>query len=352
VSLQVDIGHSFGSFALEARFIAPGEGVTALFGASGSGKSSVVNAIAGLFRPRRARIALNGAALVDTDERVFIPSRKRKVGYVFQDTRLFPHMSVQSNLLYGWRRAGKPLGEAEIAQILDMLGIARLLERRPAALSGGERQRVALGRALLAKPAILLLDEPLAALDQARKAEILPYLERLRAEARSPIVYVSHSTEEVARLADYVVMLDQGHVAASGGIIEMAPRLNGANAPVSVIEARIERHLADEGLSLLSAGGAEVFAPLIERPTAVAVRLRIASEDVMIALSQPPIVSALNVFPATVMHVETDALYANVRLRFSGGDIISRVTNSSARRLGLATGARVYAILKAVNILV
>ncbi|RUT80447.1 molybdenum ABC transporter ATP-binding protein, partial [Mesorhizobium sp. M7A.T.Ca.US.000.02.1.1] len=225
MSVLVDISHRLGGFAIDARFESAGR-LTALFGASGSGKTTLIDMIAGLIRPDRGRIEVDGRVLVDTDAGIFVPKHKRRIGMVFQDARLFPHLSVAGNLRYG--RWFTPPAEryADIDAVVDLLGIGPLMNRRPAKLSGGEKQRVAIGRALLASPRLLLMDEPLASLDEARKAEILPYVERLRDETKIPIVYVSHSVAEVARLASDVVMLAQGNVVASGPTEAVMQRLD------------------------------------------------------------------------------------------------------------------------------
>src|SRR5579871_2436443 len=222
--LEVDISHRLGTFRLDVRFRA-GDGLTALFGRSGAGKTSVINAIAGLIRPERGRIAVDGIALVDTEERIFVPRHRRRVGYVFQEPRLFPHLSVRQNLLFGRWFAPRKERRIEPSVIVELLGIESLLDRRTGALSGGEKQRVSIGRALLAGPRLLLMDEPLASLDAERKDEILPYVERLRDEARIPIVYVSHSVEEVMRLATTMVMLSGGRVESTGAVPEIIGRL-------------------------------------------------------------------------------------------------------------------------------
>src|SRR5690606_18215559 len=213
--LAVEARQMLGEFRLDASLVAS-SGVTALFGRSGSGKTSLMRVIAGLARPARGRVAFDDIVLLDTDRRIFIPPHRRRFGYVFQEARLFPHLSVRRNLLYGRWFSPRPGGQGDFERVIEMLGIAALLDRPPADLSGGERQRVAIGRALLSSPRLLLMDEPLAALDDERKAEILPYLERLRDEAGIPIVYVSHSVAEVGRLADQVVMMENGAVAAVG----------------------------------------------------------------------------------------------------------------------------------------
>jgi molybdate transport system ATP-binding protein len=215
--LSVDVEKKFGGFAVAARFESSG-GVTALFGPSGAGKTTIVNMIAGLVEPDRGRIALGDDVLFDSAMRINVPPPRRRIGYVFQEGRLFPHLSVRHNLDYGRRMNGLPRDRAAMERIVTMLEIEHLLSRRPGRLSGGERQRVAVGRALLMKPALLLLDEPLASLDAARKREILPYLERLRDEAKVPMVYVSHQAAEVRRIVKSVVKLDGGRVVATGGV--------------------------------------------------------------------------------------------------------------------------------------
>ena len=215
--LRVDVTKQLGEFSLEASFESQGR-VTGLFGASGAGKTSLINMIAGLLRPDRGSITLDGEALDDTAAGLHIPAHRRRIGYVFQDARLFPHLDIRHNLDYGRRMNGLAQDPAHQARVVDMLDIEQLLDRRPGKLSGGERQRVALGRALLARPRLLLLDEPLGSLDEERKAEILPYLVRLRDEANVPMVYVSHDADEMRQLATKIVMLKRGRIAAFGGV--------------------------------------------------------------------------------------------------------------------------------------
>jgi molybdate transport system ATP-binding protein len=214
--LTVAVEKRLGDFMLAAEFETT-RGVTALFGPSGAGKTTIVNMIAGLLKPDRGRIVLDSALLFDSKLRVDVPAHQRRIGYVFQEGRLFPHLSVAQNLAYGRWMSGLPRDDGEMERIVRLLDIARIRDRRPGKLSGGERQRVAVGRALLMKPRLLLLDEPLASLDAARKAEILPYLERLRDEAQVPMVYVSHYATEVKRVATSVVRVDEGRVSAIGG---------------------------------------------------------------------------------------------------------------------------------------
>ena len=215
--LRVDVTKQLGEFSLQAAFVSEGR-VTGLFGASGAGKTSLINMIAGLLRPDRGTISLDGDVLDDTAKGIHVAAYRRRIGYVFQDARLFPHLSVRANLDYGRRMNGLPFDPAQLARITELLDIGHLLDRRPGKLSGGERQRVALGRALLAKPRLLLLDEPLGALDEGRRAEILPYLVKLRDEARIPMVYVSHDAAEMRQLATQIVLLQRGRVSSFGGV--------------------------------------------------------------------------------------------------------------------------------------
>lgn len=223
MSLIVDIKHRLGGFALNASFVSEGS-LTALFGRSGSGKTSLVNIIGGLVRPEHGRVVVDGVTLVDTEKQIFVRSHRRRIGYVFQEGRLFSHLTVRQNLLYGRWFTARTERYGSLDHVVDLLGFEQLLGRRPDQLSGGEKQRVAIGRALLASPRLLLMDEPLASLDDARKAEILPYIERLRDETKIPIVYVSHSVPEVRRLAATVVVMADGKVAGAGPIREVMSR--------------------------------------------------------------------------------------------------------------------------------
>lgn len=354
MTLSVSLSHAFAGFRLEAAFDAP-PGVTALFGRSGSGKTTVVNAVAGLLRPDRGRVAVDGQKLVDTQAGTFLPPHRRRIGYVFQDARLFPHLTVRQNLGYGRWFAGIRDG-AEFDRIVEMLGIGPLLARRPGALSGGERQRVALGRAILSAPRILLMDEPLAALDEARKAEILPYLERLRDEVGLPILYVSHSLAEVARLATTVVLLEAGRVTAAGPVAEVlsdpgTAAALGLREAGAVLQARIEAQEEEDGLTRLITGAGPVWLPRIEGAPGRSLRLRILAQDVMLALSPPQGVSALNHLPAVVEEVRLgDGPGALVRLRAGDEAILARITRRSARVMELRPGLRLHAVLKAVSV--
>src|SRR5437762_3425983 len=302
--LSVTVAHRFGSFVLDAAFESAG-GLTALFGRSGAGKTSLINAIAGLLRPEHGRIVVDGEILTDTERGVFVPARRRRIGYVFQEGRLFPHLSVRQNLLYGRWFAPKSGRAGEVDHVIDLLGLGALLQRRPANLSGGEKQRVAIGRALLARPRLLVMDEPLASLDEARKTEILPYIERLRDAAGVPIVYVSHQVAEVARLATTMVVLTEGRVAAIGptaaimGRIDLFP-LTGRAEAGAILATRVAAHDQAFGLTVLRAAAGELRVPHLDLPVGAALRVRIRARDVMIAVQPPEGLSALDVLPGTV----------------------------------------------------
>jgi len=353
MTLSVSLRHALPGLDLDVAFEAPA-GVTSLFGRSGAGKTTVINAVAGLLRPNTGRIVLGDKVLVDTAAGICLPARKRHVGYVFQEGRLFPHLDVRANLGYGPRVARRPLDPVAFARVVEMLGIGHLLARRPAALSGGEKQRVAIGRALLADPTLLLLDEPLAALDEARKAEILPYLERIRDEAGVPMLYVSHSAAEVARLATTVVVLDGGKVRRVGpaaavlGDPTVAPA--GVREVGAVLAARVARH-HDDGLSELDAGGVALLLPRVAAAPGTALRVRIAAHDVILSREAPQGLSALNSLPGTVAEVHLgDGPGAIVSLDTPAGRLLSRITRRSVDRLGLAPGMPCHAILKTIAI--
>ncbi|MDK3017592.1 molybdenum ABC transporter ATP-binding protein [Pseudodonghicola flavimaris] len=354
MSLTVDIAHPLAGFDLNVAFEAP-EGVTALFGRSGAGKTTVINAVAGLLKPERGRILLGGETLFDATTRVNLPVHRRRLGYVFQDGRLFPHLSVKQNLMYGRRFAPRGAKGPDLAEVADLLGLSTLLERRPGALSGGEKQRVAIGRALLSRPRLLLMDEPLAALDAARKDEILPYLERLRDRAGLPILYVSHSVAEVARLATSVVVLEAGQVVRAGpaeqvlsdpGMVHQI----GLREAGAVLTARIAAHHGD-GLSELQVSGGRLFLPHLDQPVGAQTRVRILAQDVMLATEAPRGVSALNILEGEVVTLrDGSGPGAIVQLRCGGDLLLSRITRRSAEVLRLAPGTRIFAVVKTVSI--
>ncbi|WP_274626286.1 molybdenum ABC transporter ATP-binding protein [Arvimicrobium flavum] len=354
MTLSVSVRRRLGAFDLDAAFESSGR-LTALFGPSGSGKTSLVNLIGGLIRPDSGRIAAGERVLVDTAQRIHVPKHRRRMGYVFQDARLFPHLTVAQNLRYGRFFTPQADRYADFDSIVDLLGIGHLLDRKPDRLSGGEKQRVAIGRALISSPKLLLMDEPLASLDEARKAEILPYLERLRDESGIPIVYVSHSVAEVARLATDVVVLSAGKVTASGSTQQILARLDLLPEEEraeggSVIEVIVSRHDREAGLTVMRSPAGEWLLPLIDAEAGSHIRLRIRARDVMIATERPHGISALNVAAGKVVEIssgpERDAL---VGIDCGGDRIVARITRYSANALGLVPGREVFAIVKAVT---
>jgi molybdate transport system ATP-binding protein len=353
MTLAIDIRHRLGSFLLDARFEA-GSGLVALFGRSGSGKTSIINIIAGLIRPDQACVSIDGVVLVDTAHGIFVPRHHRRIGYVFQEGRLFPHLTVRQNLLYGRWFAPQGARRDDLGSVVDLLDISSILERRPSRLSGGEKQRVAIGRALLADPRLLLMDEPLASLDEARKAEILPYIERLRDHSKVPIIYVSHSIAEVARLASTLVLLSEGKVAAVGPTSQIMQRLDlipltGRAEAGAVVEATVERHDEDFGLTELRSRAGLWKLPRLEAPVGTRLRLRVRARDVMLARSVPSDLSALNILPGVVAGIGArGGPIVEVRLDCNGEALVARLTRYSVERLGLAPGAPVFALVKSI----
>ncbi len=353
--LEVDIEHRLGAFELDIHFRS-GRGLTALFGRSGSGKTSVVNAIAGLIYPQRGRIAVDGSVLTDTERRIRAPAHRRRVGYVFQEGRLFPHLTVRQNLLFGrWFTPGSAR-VARLDDVVDLLGIGSLLDRQPGRLSGGEKQRVAIGRALLASPRLLLMDEPLASLDARRKDEILPYIERLRDQASVPIVYVSHAVAEVTRLASTIVLISEGRVRAVGPVQEVMGRaelypMAGRFEAGAVLAVRVAAHDARWGLTELAGAFGKLTVPRLHAPVGTALRVRIRARDVILAETPPTGTSALNVLAGRVealVPIEQAAL--EVQLRLGQERLLARVTRRSGATLGLAPGREVFAVIKTVAI--
>ena len=355
MSISVDVRHAQGDFRLELAFESKGP-ITAIFGASGSGKTTLVNIIAGLVKPQQARIAVEGTVLTDTAKAIAVPPHRRRIGYVFQDARLFPHLSVAGNLGFGEWFTPQKERYADRAQILDLLGIGHLLTRKPRDLSGGEKQRVAIGRALLASPRLLLMDEPLASLDQKRKDEIMPYLERLRDEIRIPIVYVSHSVAEVMRLASDIAVLSEGRLSAFGPAAEIAPRLDLIPAEEreeggAIIDMQVDAYDSEFGMTRLSSAAGEVHVPGFIGPAGTHARLRIRARDVMLATSEPKNISALNILRGSVTAIgEAGPSAVNVTVDCGGSPVVARITRQSAAALGLAAGLPVYAVVKAVSV--
>lgn len=355
MTLEVDVALSRPPFELEASF-RTGPGVTALFGRSGSGKTTLVNMVAGLVRPDRGRILVDGRALFDSTARIDLPSHRRRVGYVFQESRLFPHLTVRQNLLYGSWFRGQSFRLGSIDQIVELLGIGDLLMRRPATLSGGEKQRVSIGRAVLSDPAMLLMDEPLASLDEARKGEILPYLERLRDQLDLPILYVSHSVPEVVRLASTMIVLSAGKVLASGPVEEVMGRPElfpaaGRYEAGSVLDARVVAHDAEFGLTELETAGGVLRVPHLDNAVGSRLRVLIRARDVMIATERPHQISALNILAGRIVALQDDGRpIGEATIAVGEGAIRARITRRSMSQLGLVPGREVFAVVKTVAI--
>lgn len=359
MSVSVHINHQLGGFTLDAKFEAQA-GVTAIFGRSGAGKTTLINAVAGLLHPDNGHVKVGDATLFDSAAGLFVPAHKRRMGYVFQDARLFPHLSVRQNLTYGARHAarGPQVGahHPSYDDVVDLLGLADLLARPPLDLSGGEKQRVALGRALLSKPRMLLMDEPLAALDSSRKDSILPYLERLKSGAAGlPILYVSHALDEVARLADHLVVLAAGKVAADGPLFDvmsdpaMVPLL-GVRQAGAVLIATVKAH-GGNGISTLGLDAGDLDLPGVQAPIGTRVRLRILAQDVILSRVRPEGLSTANVLPVTVQSVRTGhGPGAAVALQAGADRLLARVPAQAITTLGIAEGVACFALINATSV--
>ncbi len=349
--IEVDVQFRRNDFSLDAAFSAKSEGITAIFGRSGSGKTTLINILAGLERPNTGRIVVDDAVLFDSSAGIDVAPERRRLGYVFQDGRLFPHMTVKRNLIYGRRSA--PSG-TEFDAIVRLLDIEPLLDRRPGTLSGGEKQRVAIGRALLCQPKLLLMDEPLAALDAGRKSEILTYIERLREEVRLPIVYVSHASDEIVRLADTLVLLSDGAVAAVGPLEDLMSRLDlrpltgryeaGAVIPVTVARTRPETQLTE----LVFPGGT-LLVPATDLPAGHAFRVRVRARDVALSLTPPDGISMLNILRGTVTEIGDDSGPLVDVLVDIGCPIWARISRHALDSLDITVGKQIYTLIKAVS---
>lgn len=351
MTLRIRVQHAFAGFDLDVDADLPA-GVSVLFGPSGSGKTTVINAVAGLIRPDQGRIVVDGWVLTDTASRHNIAPHRRRIGYIFQDARLFPHLSVRQNLAYGRWFAPRDAQATSMDRTVEMLGIGHLLSRRPATLSGGEKQRVAIGRALLSGPRLILADEPLAALDEARKAEILPYFERLRDEVAVPILYVSHASAEVARLATTVVALRAGRVIACGPPAQVLGDVGvvGARGAASLLTAQVVAHHAD-GLTELATAAGRLWLPRIADAAGATLRVRIMAQDVILSRDRPVGLSALNILQGTISDLRVgDGPGVMVTLAVGEDRLAARITRRSAEALGLAPGQTCHAVIKSVAV--
>ncbi|MEO5348537.1 MAG: molybdenum ABC transporter ATP-binding protein [Magnetococcus sp. YQC-3] len=354
MTIEARFSLAWPGFSLNVDLQCPGKGVTVLFGRSGSGKTTLLRAIAGLERVAGGRLLINGVTW--QDEGFFLPVHRRPLGYVFQEASLFPHLSVRGNLEYGMRRSGQA-DSALFAAMVERLGITTLLERRPERLSGGERQRVAIARALLTRPQLLLMDEPLASLDQERKNEILPYLEQLHAELAIPMLYVSHAPDEVARLADHLLLLEAGKLLASGPLTEMLARLDlpirlGEDAGV-VLEGVVAERDPRWHLARFHFSGGSLWVRDEGLAIGHPVRVRILARDVSLAQEQLTGTSILNTLPVRVIALgeESHPALCLVRLDAGGTPLLARVTRRSAAALSLAPGHDLWAQIKAVALI-
>jgi molybdate transport system ATP-binding protein len=349
-------------FTLDVDLQLPGQGITALFGPSGCGKTTLLRALAGLERAA-GRVALDDTVWQDDAQRCFVPTHQRPLGYVIQEAALFPHLSVQANLDYGRQRAGAAARAFALDTVVGLLGIGALMDRRPATLSGGERQRVAIARALATAPRLLLMDEPLAALDAPRKAEILPYLERLHTELALPIVYVTHALDEVARLADHLVLLEAGRVRAAGPLAELLARpdlpLARQDEAGVVITARVDHHDTAYGLTRVVFDGGALWVGQADAEPGDLVRARVLARDVSVARQAPQATSVLNVLPVVLEALHGDGSTALLRLRLGPADpgdgppawLLARITRRSVDALALRPGDALFAQVKGVALM-
>jgi len=346
-----------GEFDLDVAFAAPGRGVTALFGHSGSGKTSILRCMAGLVRAE-GRLAVNGEVWQEAG--CFVPTHRRPLGYVFQEASLFPHLSVRRNLEYGRRRVRKAATQVAFDQAVELLGVGPLLDRDPVRLSGGERQRVAIARALVTSPRLLLMDEPLSALDEASKREILPYMERLHQELAIPVIYVSHAPREVARLADHMVWLEKGRVQAAGPLTEVTARFDLETAwgdeAGAVIAATVAEHDDHYQLTALESPCGRLWVARLAAPPGTRTRARLPARDISLSLLPDRMSSILNIWRAQVLSLaEVGPAQVMVRLRCGtvpdGPVLVARITRRSADVLGLVPGKRVFARIKSVALM-
>jgi molybdate transport system ATP-binding protein len=350
---------AYSAFTLDVDLHVPGRGVTALYGHSGSGKTTCLRCIAGLERPEHGFVQINDEIWQDSAKGIFVPPHKRALGYVFQEASLFPHLSVLANLQFGLKRIAKSQRRVDMAQATELLGIGHLLERHPQHLSGGERQRIGIARALLTSPKLLLMDEPLAALDSQRKNEILPYLQRLHDELDIPVLYVSHAQDEVARLADHLVLLSDGKALASGPIGETLARLDlpmamGDDAGV-IIEGLVSDYDADYQLITLQLPDTRLTIRVTHAPMKVgqALRCKVQARDISLTLQNSEISSILNRLPVTVLSEQSADNQAHVLIRLDAGGtpLLARITRFSRDQLGIHPGQQLWAQIKAVAVL-
>ncbi len=352
--LEMDLTARVGNFPIKAAFQAKA-GVTALFGPSGAGKTSVVNMLAGLLRPSQGRIVVQGHVLFDSKHGIDLAPEHRQLGYVFQESRLFPHMTVAGNLSYGRRLVPKDRRHIDFDTVVDLLALSPMLARSPRTLSGGERQRVAIGRALLAAPRLLLMDEPLANLDTPRRSEILPFIEGLQRQLGISIVYVSHNMDEIVRLADQLIVMADGGIVAQGSVDEITARLDlrdltGRWDAGAVLTTTVAAQDQRDALTRLSFQGGDLWLPQLDLDIGSPLRIRVRARDVSLALTPPQGISVLNVFAGRVMEVgEDDGPQVDVLVDI-GCPLWARITKRSQRELDIVPGRMVHALIKAMAV--
>ena len=355
-ALTTNLSLSLQGFSLQVSDSLKLDGITALFGPSGAGKTTLLRIIAGLEDSSVGHLALGDEVWQDSERGIFIPPYERRIGYVFQDGRLFSHLSVEKNLIFSRKRAREQSKSAhlvEMGEVIESLELQSLLPRIPDSLSGGERQRVAMGRALLNSPQVLLLDEPLSALDLRRKAEIIPYIERLAADFRIPVLYVTHNVEEVARLARTMVLLADGRIAAMGETAEVLERvelwsLTGRLEAGAVLQAKVG--MTKSGMTSLNVEGESLRIPAIDAPPETLVRLRVQAKEVALSTQRPQHLSIRNVLSTTILRIDVDeTVFAEILLDVGGQHLRSRVTREAVEELELEEGQRIFALIKSVS---
>ncbi|MHB8743417.1 MAG: molybdenum ABC transporter ATP-binding protein [Sulfuricaulis sp.] len=344
-----------GAFALHAELVTAGRGITALFGPSGGGKTTLLRCLAGL-EPACGFLEVNGRCWQNDSRGIFVPPHERSLGYVFQESRLFPHLTVEKNLAFGWNRIPPSGRRLSLESVTELLGVTTLKKRMPHTLSGGERQRVAIARALLTSPDLLVLDEPLAALDHTGRAEILPYLERLRDELALPMIYVSHALEEVMRLAEHLLVMQHGRIVATGRPEQVLARLDLPTAQTDdagvILQGIVERHDDVYHLSSVRFAGGDMLVTRLTQAPGHAVRLRVPAKDVSLTLERGAHTSIQNIFPARVVEIaDYNPAQCTVKLELNGAWLLARITRKSCAELGLVSGQPVYVQIKSVALL-
>ena len=353
MSIAVNIEKTMGDFQLNTEFYAD-IGITAIFGPSGAGKSTLVNLIAGLVKPDTGYIKILNEVIFESQQKINVPANKRGIGFVFQDARLFPHMKVESNLKYS-NRFGRKGHLSSFTEIVEVLNLGQILHRLPENLSGGEKQRVAIGRALLSNPKILILDEPLTGLDEGLKAEVIPYLEFLRDNFKIPILYISHSQSEVVRLSDRIVVLEKGRILEQGKTLQILSSFSvakklGLRDLSSFVEAKVSKHASD-GITELDFAGSKLFLPKIDAILGSKVYLRILAKDITLAIEKPKKISALNILQGKVDEVILgNGPGAIVGIEVGGHKLTTRITQRSLNAMNLKLGQTCFAFLKTVSV--